>query len=179
VALKIVPARTSEAKILKHLALASSQTSNPGKNHIVTLFDTFKLNRAETSYDVLVMEPTTGSAEGLKQHALKLNLDAAKMAVRQVAMAMDFLHESGVCHGDFRSGNVCFTIPGLNHLSEADVIRMLGPPELTILERYDGEPLHPLMPRYTVSPSPFPFMGQEVNAKIVDFGQGQQECTFF
>ena len=90
----------------------------------------------------------------------------------QIATAFDLLHSSGICHGDFRSGNVCFAIPRVNEFSETEVMSLLGDHEVTILERWDNEPLHHLMPHYTVSPSSFQYMGQEVQAKLVDFGQG-------
>lgn len=125
------------------------------------------------TYDVLVMEPTTGSAEEMKQLLRSISVTAAKKTLVQVARALDLLHSSGICHGDFRSGNVCFAIPRVNDLDVKEIMGLLGEPETTILERWDREPLNPLLPRYTVNPSPFPFMGQEVHAKLVDFGQGE------
>ena len=173
VALKIVPSATHEAEMVQQLVPVSSQTNHPGNQQIVSLLDCFKLHGPKLTYDVLVMEPTTGSAENMKQSTCSMTINAAKKALVKVAAALDLLHSLGMCHGDFRSGNVCFAIPRVNDLSETEVMGLLGKPEGTVLERWDNEPLHPLLPRYTISPSPFPYMGQEIQAKLVDFGQGQ------
>ena len=153
--------------------LVSSQTTHPGTQHIASFLDCFKLHRVGMTYDVLVMQPTTGSAEQMKQFTRSITINAIKKSLIQVAAALDLLHSSGICHGDFRSGNVCFAIPRINDLSETEVIGLLGGSVTTALERWDNKSLHPLLPHYTVSPSPFPYMGQEVHAKLVDCGQGQ------
>jgi hypothetical protein len=55
-------------------------------------------------------------------------------------------------------------------MSEDQVMSILGEPEMQPVKRRVGRPLSPSMPRYTVTPQPFPQTGWEL--KIIDLGQG-------
>lgn len=56
----------------------------------------------------------------------------------QMVQAMSFLHSNGVCHGDFRPQNVCFTLKDIDDLEEDAIIRIFGGPKLKCLVN-DGE----------------------------------------
>ncbi|KAL8718188.1 MAG: hypothetical protein Q9225_004650 [Loekoesia sp. 1 TL-2023] len=169
VALKIVRADTSEARILKDLARC--QHHYPGRKNVMELLDHFTIFTPKISYDCLVLEVMSLNAFRVVEKApqLKLSLNHGRMASRQVAMGLEYLHKCGIAHGDLHTGNVCFAISGLNRLSEAQVINILGEPERQYIKRRDGKPLSPLLPRYVVRPQSFPQTGWEL--KIIDLGQ--------
>ncbi|KAG8164297.1 hypothetical protein KVR01_006215 [Diaporthe batatas] len=48
----------------------------------------------------------------------------------QLVQAMSFLHNKGVCHGDFRPHNACFTLKDIDNLEEDDIIQAFGKPKL-------------------------------------------------
>lgn len=56
----------------------------------------------------------------------------------QLVQAISFLHAKGVCHGDFRPQNACFTLKDIDDLEEEDIIRAFGRPKLVCLVD-DGE----------------------------------------
>lgn len=74
---------------------------------------------------------------------------------------------------DLHTRNLAFTIPSLQALREEDFLRKLGRPETGIVQRTDGQPLGPGLPRYLVRPTSY---HQDIETsfgpiKIVDFGQ--------
>jgi serine/threonine protein kinase len=60
----------------------------------------------------------------------------------QLVQAMRFLHTEGVCHGDFRPQNVCYTLKDIDDLEEDDIMRAFGRPKLMTLvddAEFEGE----------------------------------------
>lgn len=57
----------------------------------------------------------------------------------QLVQAMNFLHSQGVCHGDFRPHNACFTLRDIDNLEEVDIIRTFGRPKLMLLVDDEGQ----------------------------------------
>lgn len=43
---------------------------------------------------------------------------------------MAFLHKNSVCHGDFRPHDICYTVEGLDDVSEDDILVAYGRPQL-------------------------------------------------
>ncbi len=71
----------------------------------------------------------------------------------QLVDAMRFIHSHGICHGDFRPGNVLFRlVPGVDEWEEDAMMKLLGEPELMQVERADGTDgeLDPSVPQYLV-----------------------------
>lgn len=48
----------------------------------------------------------------------------------QLVLAMKFLHDRGICHGDFRPSNICYVLKDLDDLEEEDLLRLFGRPTL-------------------------------------------------
>lgn len=74
---------------------------------------------------------------------------------------------------DLHTRNLAFTIPSLQALREEDFLRKLGRPETGTVQRTDGQPLGPGLPRYLVRPTSY---HQDIETsfgpiKIIDFGQ--------
>ncbi|KAI9835245.1 MAG: hypothetical protein M1837_003873 [Sclerophora amabilis] len=177
VSIKIVPADASEARILKYLRRCPQ--THPGSKHVMQLLDHFTIHAPMMSYEGLVLEVMSRNAFRVVQSAPhgKLSLRNGSLASRQVAMGLDYLHQCGIAHGDLHTGNVCFTTSGLNRLNEAQVLNILGEPEIRRIKRRDGRPLSSSMPRYTVRPQAFPQTGWEL--KIIDLGQEKRTAFFF
>ena len=72
--------------------------------------------------------------------------------------------------GDLHGGNVLFAAPEISTWSEEQTMHCLGKPRSDAVERPDGAPIPPSMPRYLVSPASF--RGSETEVKLVDLGQG-------
>lgn len=60
-----------------------------------------------------------------------------KNICRQLVSAMAYLHKNDVCHGDFRSHNVCYTAESLDDASEEDILKAYGRPKLLCI--VDGD----------------------------------------
>jgi len=142
VALKIVTAKSSatetESKILEHLS--SKGLGDPGKDHVMTLLDTFMHNGPNGVHRCLVfdvMGPSTATmAENLptglrtlpRNHnqcvepgepiERRYPLWMARSILRQTLLGIRFLHENGVTHGDLQPGNILFSVKDLSSLSE-------------------------------------------------------------
>lgn len=56
---------------------------------------------------------------------------------RQLVSAMAFLHSHDICHGDFRPHNICYTVEGLDAVSEEDILSAYGRPRLLCIVNSD------------------------------------------
>lgn len=71
------------------------------------------------------------------------------------------------------TGNIAFTLPCLNSLTEEQLLKQLGAPETGEVTRLDGKPLGPGVPKYLVWPSCFPVSKAMLlnSIKVIDFGE--------
>jgi hypothetical protein len=74
---------------------------------------------------------------------------------------------------DLHTGNIAFTSPPLDSMSEEAVLDKLGGPQTGVIRASDGRPLPPGMPRYLVWPAKIPFDKASLNTpiKLIDFGK--------
>lgn len=56
--------------------------------------------------------------------------ESLKRICYQLVLAMKFLHDKGICHGDLRPSNIFSILKGLEDLEEEDLMRVLGRPKL-------------------------------------------------
>ncbi|RDL35257.1 uncharacterized protein BP5553_07188 [Venustampulla echinocandica] len=169
VALKIVQANTTEARILKYRA--QCPRDHPGSNHVMKLRDHFVIKTTNGSYDGLALELVGLNVFTALENSPygKLSRDRARRASVQAAMGLTYMHQWKVGHGDLHSGNVCFAALDMNNLSEAQIMSHLGPPYLQAVRRRDGKAILPSVPSYTVKPSSF--TQARGGIKIIDLGQ--------
>ncbi|KAK3348162.1 kinase-like domain-containing protein [Neurospora tetraspora] len=59
---------------------------------------------------------------------------ARRFACRQIAEALQKLHNMGIAHGDFRPANILYYLPHLDKLSEEEIMQVYGQPEAVELE---------------------------------------------
>lgn len=119
----------------------------------------------------------------------------AKRVCKEMVLALDFLHEQDIGHGgqsdcfptssmrrqversdrllDLHTGNVAFTIPSLDSLSEEMLHEKLGNPQTAPVSRSGNIPRLMGMPEYLVWPVSFPVDGSwsESPTKLIDFGE--------
>ncbi|KAI0010066.1 kinase-like domain-containing protein [Xylariaceae sp. FL0662B] len=98
----------------------------------------------------------------------------------QATQAMAALHAHGICHGDFRPANILAHISGLDHLSEDDVLIMLGQPRTAKVVQASGdEHTLPTAPQYVVYPVDWDDVAQGATGReliiakacVIDFGE--------
>ncbi len=86
---------------------------------------------------------------------------------------MRFMHSKNVCHGDFRPSNILFQLDGLEDLSEAQLMNMLGEPVMKTIMPFTDEQLT-TVPNYLVNDASFPLESSLLYATpkiaVIDFG---------
>ncbi|KAF8474634.1 kinase-like domain-containing protein [Kalaharituber pfeilii] len=179
VSIKIVVADQSEEhssrelRILRHLSC--STLSHAGKRYIPTLIDSFYLDGPNGRHLCLVMDVVgpIASFVGERCKGERLTAKLTRMVSRQLMLAVDYLHECGVAHGDIHVGNVLFRYPGLDTLAGDRIEDMLGEPMTGLVTRIDGAPCGPNTPEYLVMATgykklnPFPDFNE---IQLIDFG---------
>lgn len=147
VALKIQAAgkyaRPTEVSMFRHLSREASP--HPGAKHINTLLDTFEHRGPNGTHVVLVIEAMGPTVNSMASHlgsnpparrssCAKYPLEMARVMLKHTLLAVDFLHQQGITHGDLQPGNLLFAIAGLDGLSE-DQLR--GARHLSRVRRLD------------------------------------------
>ncbi|KAK0099716.1 hypothetical protein ONS95_013391 [Cadophora gregata] len=177
VALKVLVAKESptskELPILEHIAKLSA--SYPGSEHIISMLDSFTHKGPNGTHLCLIFEPMGGTAASIRE-TLPCNLPhrqgrvaryplwMAKRILRHTLIALDFLHQVGIVHGDIQPGNLLFSIANLNDISEETLEQGRSPSEISKpLERKDGKN-DKWAPAYLAIPQPL--------EKYVDTGPG-------
>lgn len=99
VAIKIVPANLSEARVLKYLMRCPQDY--PGSTNVMKLLDHFTVHTSNGLYDGLVLEVMSENTFKVNRRSShgRLSLENGRVASRQVAMGLDYLHKCGIGHG--------------------------------------------------------------------------------
>ncbi|KAL2061510.1 hypothetical protein VTL71DRAFT_6887 [Oculimacula yallundae] len=177
VALKVLVAKESptskELPILEHIARSSA--SYPGSKHVISMLDNFTHKGPNGTHLCLVFEPMGGTAASIRE-TLPCNLPhrkgrvaryplwMAKRILRHTLIALDFLHQVGIVHGDIQPGNLLFSIANLNDIPEESLAQGRNTSEISKpLERKDGK-IDKWAPEYLAIPQPL--------EKYVDTGPG-------
>jgi serine/threonine-protein kinase SRPK3 len=74
---------------------------------------------------------------------------------------------------DLHTGNIAFSLPPLDSLSEGIDLNRLGSPRTDLVRALDGRSLPPGMPNYLVWPADTPVDKPNVETpiKLIDFGE--------
>ncbi|KAG8164008.1 hypothetical protein KVR01_005926 [Diaporthe batatas] len=133
-AVKILAAEHStghcaDLKICEMLENLSPKERDISFSHVVIPEDHFWLDGPNGTHLCVVM-PVLGP--NLEDAADRHHHEAQplKKICYQLVLAMKFLHERGICHGDFRPNNICYVLKGLDDLDEEQILRLLGRPNL-------------------------------------------------
>lgn len=189
VALKILMANASteenELRILKHLSTCG--LNHPAKKHIMALLDDFEHQGPNGAHTCLVFEVMGPSSASMVEE-LPVNKDIlfgrtarypiwmAKSMLRQALLGIDYLHQSGIVHGDLQPGNLLFSVTGLQSVDEKQLSqdysqRAVSEP----VRRLDGK-VDLWAPRYLAlgqSLTEFADIGPRFQVKISDMEGGR------
>ncbi|KAL3462353.1 kinase-like domain-containing protein [Aspergillus heterothallicus] len=136
VALKILIASAEAAKHEIDIMSTLSQTvpEHIGKPHVMTLADIFEHTGPNGVHRCIVfgiMGPSVAAALQDPSEALAritkggktFPIWMAKLILYQTLLGIDFLHHSGVAHGDLQQGNLLFSVKDLESVSEVELAR--------------------------------------------------------
>lgn len=165
-ALKILSATapSTEMEIFRRLAFDASFAE--GQRHVVGMRASFTLSGPNGTHDCLVLEALGPSMSSLleqqsqqrSKHQSWLSeprpvpvypIPTTKAIIRQILMALAFIHHNGIVYANVQPGNILFAVNGLDSVQE----HALGPACLSPVRRLDGR-LDILAPRYLALSQP-------------------------
>ncbi|RYP83309.1 hypothetical protein DL769_001396 [Monosporascus sp. CRB-8-3] len=176
-ALKILRADVTdvdELRILQHLR----SVDGPGHPNVVTLYDSFKVAGPNGNHQCLVFPVLGPSLQNFKV-VEALSGPVRLQVCQQVASAVAFLHDRGICHGDLTASNVVFELPDIQSMSLDRLFELLGPIRKERLELPNGPRSSRAPPRSLHAPKQLveraALSGLNYSlltrVRIVDFGQ--------
>ncbi|XXH00627.1 CAAX geranylgeranyltransferase alpha subunit [Hypoxylon texense] len=168
-------ARGTEEKILNRLRDWCT-VEELDENHIVVPLEQFWLEGPNGRHLCLVMPVhgmTISDWRGRQGRDGEDTSVVVKDVCSQIIQSLSFLHSRGICHGDFKPGNILMKIDGIDDLSKDEIIEIMGDPVCYELETASGEPLTSRAPEYCVI-APSRYWSKELVTKsivLVDFGE--------
>lgn len=179
---------------LPDLTLTQLDQSAPGAEYIAIPLDVFSIAGPNGLHQCIVL-PVLGPCVSPSLW-LSLNKDPGPVLrgmAHQTALAMNFLHKQGLCHGgtyhpiapsitplatnsfsDFRPSNILVKLANLNQLTEDELLSLLGQPEKAHVRTESGEDLPASSPRYLTIPADTSRLGDEYLTDqicVIDFGE--------
>jgi len=97
-----------EIKLLTHVS--SFSPSHPGRQHVVSFFDSFSHRGPESSHVCIVFEPLGENLLALIERHKKKGVPKAlvKVITKQVLLGLQYLHdECDLVHTDIKPENIC------------------------------------------------------------------------
>ncbi|KAI1372944.1 kinase domain-containing protein [Hypoxylon crocopeplum] len=176
-ALKILRADVTdvvELRILQHLGCVDGL----GHPNVVSLHDSFKVVGPNGNHQCLVLPVLGPSLQDFK--VVEALLGPMRLQVcQQVAGAVAFLHDRGICHGDLTASNVVFELPNVQSISLDRLLELLGPirtERLHLPNRARSSHVPPSsqhFPKKLVERAAFSGLDYSLltQVRIVDFGQ--------
>ncbi|KAK3941868.1 kinase-like domain-containing protein [Diplogelasinospora grovesii] len=167
--------RVSEADLLAHLPNNSSQ---PGAEYIARPLDHFSLQGPNGTHQCIVLPVLGPRVSPSLWHEMETENDCGvilKKMCRQATLGLSFLHENGICHGDFRPANILVNVDAekLNRLSEDELYGLLGPPWVAEVFTESGAEVPDSTPKDLIYPADLwklrKFLTEEI--RIVDFSE--------
>ncbi|KAK2606874.1 hypothetical protein N8I77_005597 [Diaporthe amygdali] len=127
----------ADLRICEMLSSLSPQEKDVHISHVVVPIDHFWHEGPNGNHLCVVMPILGPNLEDVARR-YQHQEEPLKKICYQLVLAMKFLHDKGICHGDFRPTNICFILDGLDNLEEDDLLRVFGRPKLLCLVD-DGE----------------------------------------
>ncbi|KAF7561484.1 hypothetical protein G7046_g2662 [Stylonectria norvegica] len=159
---------------LRDLSLGALDMSQPGAEYIAVPLDHFSLDGPNGTHHCTVL-PLLGPrvAPSLWFQVEEPHPMLRKMA-RQATEALLFLHQHSICHGDFRPANILVKLGDLSHLSEDQIMALLGQPETSEVATDSSSGLPSSAPEYLVIPAKLAKLGAQYlldQICVIDFGE--------
>ncbi|KAI0506501.1 kinase-like domain-containing protein [Xylaria bambusicola] len=147
------------------------------QNHIAVPLETFWIDGPNGRHLCLVMQVYGHPVSEWRSDLSSLDPSTKKHTAKicgQITQALAFLHEKGVCHGDFRPSNILMKLDqdALHEIAPCDMDRFLGAAEAyDVQTRSGGTPL-PRGPEYCVTAVSSTWCQKLLiqEAAVVDFG---------
>ncbi|KAJ5169907.1 uncharacterized protein N7500_002690 [Penicillium coprophilum] len=80
-------------------------------------------------------------------------LETARALAAQLVIAVEYVHSRGIVHGDIHDGNVLLQLPyDLDLISEEQLYKQYGEPQLEAIRRFDQKPLPTSIPTHAIIP---------------------------
>ncbi|KAB8277263.1 kinase-like domain-containing protein [Aspergillus minisclerotigenes] len=155
VSLMIMTADLRDSRDLEKLkVLGSHSRGGLSSNYIVQLLDSFSHEGANGVHQCLVFELLGPSVDRVladyREGHDKLCPETVLQMSTQLLKALKLIHSAGTSHGDISDRNMAFSCTNLSHASENELFEVLGTPEIELLARVDGAPLHNGLPTQLV-----------------------------
>lgn len=130
---------SADLRICELLENLSARDKDVRVSHVVVPEDHF-WHEGPNGKHLCVVMPVLGPnlEDAAEKH--QYQEEPLKRICYQLVLAMKFLHEKGICHGDFRPNNICYVLNGIDELEEDELVRVLGRPNLLCYvddEEYD------------------------------------------
>lgn len=174
VAVKVMIADVTPEKV-PDLALINLDKSIPGAEYIGIPLDNFEVAGPNGTHQCIVL-PVLGPCVSPSLW-LKLDQEPAivlrKMA-HQATQALNFLHKNNLCHGDFRPSNILVKLTNLDHLSEDELVALIGTPIQSQVKSELGDDLPAGSPNYLVPRADISDLGSKYLTDeicVIDFGE--------
>ncbi|TVY65765.1 Serine/threonine-protein kinase SRPK [Lachnellula suecica] len=173
VAVKVHTADVSADKI-PDLRLVDLGKTSPGAEYINIPKDNFSLEGPNGTHQCLVLTLLGPPVSPHLWISMQNPGPVLRKMCQQTVQAMQFLHQNGLCHGDFRPANILVKLASLDHLSEEKVLSLINQPEKSQVLTESGEKLPPSTPDYLVASADPSRLGVEYLKEeicIIDFGE--------
>ncbi|KAJ5928335.1 hypothetical protein N7466_007291 [Penicillium verhagenii] len=174
VAVKVMVEEAKQHDV-QDLLIKNLDRSVPGADNIAIPLDSFSMDGPNGSHQCIVL-PVLGPCVSPNLW-LQLEKDPGPILRKmsyQAVLAMKWLHTNGFCHGDFRPSNILVKLNDLNHLSEEQLLSLLGHPEKAYVRTESGEDLPASSPQYLILPADISRLGSKYLSEeicIIDFGE--------
>lgn len=175
--------------------LANGPASQPGRENMPELFDSFELHGPNGAHQCLVMEllgqPMASLAESFATNRLPGHI--AWKVIKRIVQATAYVHRMGVIHGgeicaiqvflpskllslcslDLHPGNIVLVDQAVSKQSADDILRSMCAPVTAQVQVTHGRGATSHSPQYLVLPSTLPLspeLSNNCRIKIIDFG---------
>ncbi|POS72633.1 CMGC protein kinase [Diaporthe helianthi] len=138
---------------LQDLTLTRVNQTSPGAEYIGIPLDSFSITGPNGEHQCIVL-PVLGPCVSPRLWlSLKDPVPILRKMAYQSVLAMKFLHENNLCHGDFRPSNILVKLTSLDKLSEDELLLLIGTPVKTSVRTESGKELPTSSPRYLTIPA--------------------------
>ncbi|KAK8052166.1 kinase-like domain-containing protein [Apiospora rasikravindrae] len=178
-ALKIMASAPSseeggDLKVIKRFREKGIDSQKAAAHHIVLPEEHFWIDGPNGRHLALVT-PLLGPSLAYWLQEEERTFEAMTGFCRQMAKGLKFLHESGICHGDFRPANILLKVRNIDAMPLEEICELLDGPDAIDIRLTSGEESTPHAPEYLVKPA---WWGDALEQgivleeiAIVDFGE--------